>query len=510
VAVIAVGTAAQPDGADYLPLTVGARWELRSRTVPTPMVLEVVGRDGDAFVLRWENPWVRATFRFEDDGPRVRMTGLDMGAGLQAIPRDTVYWDFGRGQGERWTSAVGTQRITARGQRVVTPAGTFTETVEVETRNQQGESMFWTFAPGVGLVRFGQGADAFLLTSRGEAAGATPRPPPPSGPPAGARLMIGVDPNPPANAPIDDPARRRSFASAVRAGMTFHYALPTWNSLEKVEGRFDFADLDLQVSMADGANLPLALNLRVLDAGQRAIPAPYLNWALDDQRLAARLIALLKAVAPRTKGRVRWLTVGNEVDSYFNARRNDIAPYARLIAAIAGPAHELFPDALFSVNFTAGAAAQIDRYRAITDLLDVLSFSYYPLNADFTMRDPGVADTDVRQMVEAARGKRVLFQEIGYASATRLRSSEERQAEFLGRVFGAVRAHADRIEHARILFMSDLPQSVVDTLASYYKAPNSENFKAYLQTLGLFDQQGRPKAAWSVFEREAQALSRRR
>ena len=42
------------------------------------------------------------------------------------------------------------------------------------------------------------------------------------------------------------------------------------------------------------------------------------------------------------------------------------------------------------------------------------------------------------------------------------------------------------------------------------QAPNSENFKAYLESLGLFDQRGRPKQAWRVFEREARALSERR
>lgn len=509
--------AAARDDGDYLPLAIGNRWELRSRTSKSPMVLEVLEREGNAYVVRWDNPWTKATFRFEDDGGRIRMTGLDMGQGLSQIPGDTVYWDFERRQGERWTSQVGTQRVTERGQRVSTPAGQYNDTIEIETRDQQGMSMYWTFAPGVGLVRFGQGRDAFLLSSmsrgEGEARSApTPVAPPRTAPPSrtSRSVLIGVDPNPPANATIDDAARRRSFRTALDAGMNFHYILPNWNSIERSAGRFDFADVDLHVSMAEQAKVPIALNIRVLDAGQRAMPKEYQGWNLDDNRMVEKLNALLRAAAPRFKGRVRWITLGNEVDSYFNAHRDDIARYARLIERVTPTVRDVFPGAPLSVNFTSGAASQMDRYRSIVDRIDIVSFSYYPLNADFSMKAPSVAGEDIGRMVEAAGSRDVLFQEIGYASAERLNSSQAKQAEFLEHVFAALRTHADKIVHARILFMSDLPQSVVDTLASYYKAPNSENFKAYLETLGLFDQRGRPKQAWRVFEREARALSERR
>jgi hypothetical protein len=122
------------------------------------------------------------------------------------------------------------------------------------------------------------------------------------------------------------------------------------------------------------------------------------------------------------------------------------------------------------------------------------------------MRPPSVARDDIRAMVEAAGNRQVLFQEIGYASAERLNSSQEKQAEFLANVFDALRTYGDRTIGARILFMSDLPKNVVDDIARYYKAPNSANFKAYIETLGLFDAQGRPKLAWRVFEREGKAF----
>src|SRR3982750_1616142 len=91
----------QPGGAegqrgDYLPLAEGSRWELRSRTAPDAMVLEVTGRDGAAWIVNWVNPWVKSVFRFVKEGADVHLTGLDMGQGMSPIPPDTVYWSFGR------------------------------------------------------------------------------------------------------------------------------------------------------------------------------------------------------------------------------------------------------------------------------------------------------------------------------------------------------------------------------------------------------------------------------
>jgi hypothetical protein len=502
----------------YLPLAVGNRWELRSRSAPDPMVFEVTGRDRDDFLVRWINPWFRGVFRFRPSGEQILLTGLDMGRGLGDIPARVVYFDFGVRQGDSWSTPVGRMTVLSRGGRVSTPLGEYQNTIEIRYTDQSRNSTYWTFAPGVGFVRFGQGRDAYLLTAV-HTAGAPSRTeaPPPAipAPRAGtavprrdSRVLIAVDPNPPANGPIDDRARRSAFDKAVAAGMTFAYVLPNWNAVEPKPDSFNFADVDLLAELAERHDLPIALNFRVLDAGQRAIPREYQQWSLDDRRLGERLETVLRQLAPHLRRRVRWITIGNEVDSYFNAHRNDVEPFARLLTSVAPTVRELFPGAPLSVNFTAGAASQMGRYGPILDRVDCLSFSYYPLNSDFTMKPPSVADDDIRRMIDAAGGRQVLFQEIGYASADRLNSSEMKQAEFLQNVFTALAAHADRVLAARVLFMSDLPKQVVDDLARYYKAPNSANFKAYIQTLGLIDGTGRPKPAWAVFEREATAFKR--
>src|SRR5262249_17283713 len=116
---------------------------------------------------------------------------------------------------------------------------------------------------------------------------------------------------------------------------------------------------------------------------------------------------------------------------------------------------------------------------------------------------------DIERMLDAARDCRVYIQEIGYASADRVNSSPAKQAEFVEHAFDALRRHRDRIVGATFLFMSDLPRAMVEFFGLYYGS-QSGNFKAYLETLGLHDRNGKPKPAWSVFQREALALRQSR
>jgi hypothetical protein len=506
-----VGTEVQSSG-NYLPLAVGNRWELHSRNASEPMVLEVTDREGDTFVVRWINPFIKATFRFRLDGARVLMTGLDMGQGNAPMPANTVYWDFGRSEGSRWNSPVGDGEISDRGSRVETPSGEYRDTVEVRTIDRDGQSMYWTFAADVGLVRWGRGRDAYLLSSRRSgppSADRTPAAPPKRTPPAagGSMPLIGMDATPHAKSGSGRRGKLAALRQLYDAGATLLHTAPTWNGFERSPGQFALSDdADAIGEFAEEFKLPLAVNLRIIDTNQRSMPKAYASWRFDDERMVERLRAAIKALPRSYKTQARIFAIGNEVNNYFDSRRSEILPYANLMRRVRDTVRTEFPNAQFTVNFTFSAAGNMDRYREITTITDLASFTYYPLNGDFTMRPPSDVPRDLSRMLDAADGKRVYIQEIGYASAERLRSSPAQQADFYERVFALTREHRDRIAGVTFLFMSDLPRSVVDTLGGYYKLANSENFKAYLQTLGALEQDGTPKPAWDVFRREAAAM----
>jgi hypothetical protein len=461
------------------------------------------------------NPWVKAIFRFRPNGDEIVMTGLDMGGGNTSMPAGTVYWNFGR---DKWTSPVGPGEISGRGVRVDTPAGTYRDAIEIRTIDKQNMSMYWTFAPNVGLVRWGRGRDAYLLSSfrRGEGPAATitredtgrtaePRPAPRTAS-SGGRVLIGLDANAHGKSGSGKRGKLNALQQAYDAGMTLLHIAPKWDEFER-SGKYQFND-DAQAigEFAAEHNLPIALNIRVIDTNQRSMPKEYEGWRFDDERLAERLRAAIRAFPASYKRHTRYLAIGNEVNPYFASRGGEIDQYAQLLRRVRDTIRQEFPNAQFTVNFTFDAVSDMGRYRPLTELTDFASFTYYPLNADFTMRPIADLRRDVDRMLDAAGGKRLYIQEIGYASAERLGSSPARQAEFYETAFDILRERGDRVVGATFLFMSDLSRFIVEYLGIYYRLPNSDNFKAYLQTLGVIEQNGTPKPAWDVFRREAMAM----
>src|SRR5260221_9005800 len=118
------------------------------------MALEVTDRSGDAFVVRWINPWIQATFRFRVQDTRVLLVGLDTGQGNASMPADTVYWDFGKRKGDRWKTAVGDGEVSHRSNTGQTPSGSYRDALEVRPIDPKGQAKYLTFSPGARLLRF--------------------------------------------------------------------------------------------------------------------------------------------------------------------------------------------------------------------------------------------------------------------------------------------------------------------------------------------------------------------
>lgn len=504
----------------YLPLAEGNRWELRF--ADQSMVLRVAGRSSDSVRVRWENPWNRTEFLFIPRGNRVLLSGLDMGNGVAPMPPGTAYFDFDMRQGGSWSNVLGTMTVMARDRRLETPAGRFENCIEIRATDKNNFSTFWTFAPGVGFVRFGRGDASFLLTSYSGGDRGRPdddrrrRQEPPHDADAPARnpsgtqpaIFLALDANSASGEGYAPDAMRKRFHMAVDSGTTYTSFLPKWDELESGAGQYRFNDLDQRVNFAEECGVPISLNVRVVDGDHRSIPSAYQRWNFDDPRMSRALDGLLRAVGPRVRGRVKWIALGNEVDHYFDGHRSEIGPYAKLLHNVMGTIRQQFPGALFTVNFSEQRLDQLhDRFAPITSTVDFYSFNYYPVNSDFTVKDPDSIGLTMDRMIQAAEGKPVMFQELGYPSSEILHSSEEQQARFVANAFEELRRNRGKVVAATFNWMSDLPQEVVDQLGRYYGMANSDKFKAFLGSIGLFDRNGRPKRAWTEFQRQAARLS---
>jgi hypothetical protein len=165
------------------------------------------------------------------------------------------------------------------------------------------------------------------------------------------------------------------------------------------------------------------------------------------------------------------------------------------------------PDAQISVSTTREGLENAGLLRPILDQTGFFALTYYPMGPDFVVRAPSTVDEDFPRILDAAGSKKIFLQEVGCPTSATNGSSEEKQAEIFSRVLDHVAADPDRFIGVNFTFMSDFSDSLVKSFSGYYKMPGADRFSSFLKTLGMFDDQGRPKKAWAVFERKVRALT---
>lgn len=319
-------------------------------------------------------------------------------------------------------------------------------------------------------------------------------------------LFIGLAEGPPESEGFSRNSLEKWYGKAAAAGISLQQITPKWNEVERSDGTFDFHDFEFKAAMAKKFGLPVYLNLRIIDTLARSMPAPYAAWRFDDPRMTDKLTALLRALQARNPADTRWIAIGNEVDHYFAKHPDEVRSYRQLLLNIMPVVKNLFPGAVVTVNFTFAGISQLNNeLKPIYDLAEIFSVTYYPLNLDFTVRPQEVVKGDFKLILAAARGKPVMFQEVGYPSSELLGSSPLTQARFLQTFFDQMRLSQPAVIGMTYLFMSDFSQAVVDSFGQYYNEPGNDKFKAFLATLGLFDRAANPKPGWEVFERNAKA-----
>ncbi len=69
------------------------------------------------------------------------------------------------------------------------------------------------------------------------------------------------------------------------------------------------------------------------------------------------------------------------------------------------------------------------------DVVDKVSITYYPINADFSVKSPEIVFTDFKALITKLPGKTIFVQKIGFPSSTTLNSGDDKQAEFFCNFF---------------------------------------------------------------------------
>jgi hypothetical protein len=131
--------------------------------------------------------------------------------------------------------------------------------------------------------------------------------------------------------------------------------------------------------------------------------------------------------------------------------------------------------------------------------LDFLALTYSPLNGDFSVQPPSAVPNDIEKMKRFASGRPIVLQEIAYPSSPVVNSSEEQQAEFYRIAFSELDKNSSQFEAVNWMLLADLSDTATKQFSQFYGLKGATKFEATLQTLGVFDTNGKPKKSWFIF-----------
>jgi hypothetical protein len=528
VTALAMPVLSAEDGArDYFPLAQGKKWVLKSPRQNRPIELEVVGEENGEYHVRFTSPWNSADWKLKPRDGIVALTGYGANGQTMPLPAGTVFFDFVSRQGMAWSNQAGKLAVAARGVTVHSAATSYPDCITIR-QEAGGSKFFYTFSAGVGFVQFGEGPNAFVLDESASRLGAQASVAEATAPPmAGTRSGAGGSARPIPDRPVRSRERytqkpllgvtvttfaneenrpenlMKRFDQSVETGVTYISGAGKWTELEPSKGKFKLDSIDFQSHLAQSNRAKMSYTVRLIDTVHKAVPQDLMSRGWMDAEMQKRALRLIDELAPMLRDRVQWFVFGNEIDGYFDRHPEEVGDFVRLYDLVAARLLEAVPGIKVASSIQFGSIDKLNGpLQALNDRFEFLMLTYYPMNGDFTVQDPSAPLRDLPRMKAAANGRQVVLQEIGYPTGAANKSNEELQAEFFRNVFSEMRKEPKTFAAGNVFLLADLRDKFALDLASYYGITGHEPFRMFLQTLGLFDGNGRPKKSWSVFQSE--------
>lgn len=290
-----------------------------------------------------------------------------------------------------------------------------------------------------------------------------------------------------------------------------------WSLLEASVGSYDNTLAEIIDIFYPAQAGDLTLVLRPLDTPGPSLPSELDGLAYDDPAVIAafeNFLTNLYAQLPtlNASGKLKWIHIGNEIDAYLGNDPIRWAQWKTFFQAAKAKVRNLWGTGV-EVSSIVQFSVLNDTNKKVLYLnllpdLDNAVLTYYPLNADFTMRPVSTVATDFALMANEISGKSILLQECGYPSSSANNSSETQQADFISAVFEAWDNNINRIRLIDLTWQYDVSSTTVDQWVIDFGMtgnPEEAAFRAYLGTLGLGNYDSTEKAAMERLREELQA-----
>ena len=299
-----------------------------------------------------------------------------------------------------------------------------------------------------------------------------------------------------------------AFTLAKDAGMQVTGFSLKWDELEPTPYKYASDPNWFQVINDFFPTQAIAVSLMIgpIDTNNLRLPPDLADKSFDDPQVIERFKRLLDYVFSEIPQLgLSSLSIGNEIDGYLGTNKQLWKEYTYFFQEVSSYARTKRPNLVIGskIGFWGLTGNSRELSADIIRASDVVMVTYYPLNNDFSVKNPEVVHEDFATLVELYTNKPIYILEAGYPSSPLLNSSESKQAQFVQEIFKAWDTQSEHIKVLDFLWLHDIPPAVVEELGGYYRL-RDEKFLAYLATLGLRTHEGQDKEAFKVLKLEAE------
>ncbi len=308
-------------------------------------------------------------------------------------------------------------------------------------------------------------------------------------------------------------------AKVIAAGVQFITFPVLWNQVNATGTSYDTAwvqNIKDMAAVCTANSLKLSLTFWTVDVTGKHVPADLMATRFDDvpHAMAARFVALLDKLFITENIDYTLLTsvqIGNEIDGYnaggdVNFSWSDYGAFLYNIKLMISSKSY----SSLKIGFTGtlyGLNSQKAIFTAVAGAVDIIGVTYYPINPDFTVKDPSLVSPDISALVSnySTTTRPIYFQEVGYQSGPLCSSTDENQAQFVRNIFTSWDTHRDFIKAVSFLRLNDVTAASASGTAALYGLGGNTVFIEYIRTLGLVNYDGTVKPAFSALSENARS-----
>lgn len=277
-----------------------------------------------------------------------------------------------------------------------------------------------------------------------------------------------------------------------------------WDDLEKEKWHFSNEFLDIANIYYSEQKIKLSLTINPIDTNSLRVPKDLRNTKFDDKEMIDRFKKFLDYIFSRTdKLEIVSIWIWNEIDIYLANDKEKWEQYSIFYNEISKYIHNKKPwlKVWTKVTYQSLNDTHNEEIKNINKSSDIIMITYYPIK-DYIVQEAQIVHETFNNISEIYPEKKIQIMEIGYPTSNYLKSSEEKQADFIEEVFKARDSHKEQITLLNYTWLHDIRKEEVAIYKKYYWI-SSEWFLEYLASLGIKKSDWTDKIWFSVIKNEA-------